>query len=166
MSGQVALVCPGVGTLVLPWWPEQLPRSGGGRTWSEVSRPGRTPLLVSDGLSLVEYQVSYLLREVDSTIPVTEHLAMLDALAATDQAMVLMAGDTNRGLFHLSEPSVVEVLHTEAGECTVADVSCTLKQASDAVVNLGPVPTRPNPMPESKKKKVLKGLKGKGSAGV
>lgn len=159
------LVCPGVGTLVLPWWPDTVTRSGNTRNWSETARPGRTPLLLSDGLNLPEYQVSYLVRTRDLSESVADHLALLDAIATSEVPVMLVLEGSNRGLFHLTEVSVSEVSHTTTGEPSSADVSATLKAASDASINIGPVPRKVNKMPEAKKKKNLKSTRGGGRAG-
>lgn len=161
-----ALVCQGVGTLVLPWWPDVITRSGNTRTWTEQTRPGRTPLLLSDGLALPEYQVSYLLRTGDLAESVADHIALLDAIATSETPVTLMLEGTNRGLFHVTEVSVAEVTHTTSGEPSSADISATLKAASDATINVGTIPRKANKMPESKKKKNLKSTKGKGNAGA
>lgn len=147
-----ALICPGVGTLVLPWWPETITRSGRLRTWSETARPGDLPLLLSDGMALEEYQISYLARSADLDEPVTEHVATLHAIAASLSPVSLLLEQTNRGLFHLTELSIAEVAHATTGDPTAVDVSATLKQASEATVNVGPVPRKKNKKPAKAKK--------------
>lgn len=155
------LVCQGVGTLTLPWWPETISRSGGTRAWTEQTRPGATPLLLSDGINLDEYQISYLARGRDLTTPMAEHLALLDAIKVSDTPVTLMLGGSNRGLFHLTDVSVVEVLHNADGVPTSCDVSATLRRASDATVNVGPIRRKKHKMPAKKKKKAKKKAKKK-----
>lgn len=161
-----SLVCQGVGTLVLPWWPDTVTRSGGIRQWTEQGRPGDYPLLLSEGLSLEEYQISYLARGRDLRESVSAHMELLDRIKVSEIPVVLMLEGSNRGLFHLTEVSVAESTHNTAGEPTSCDVSATLKRASEATVNVGPIPAKKNTMPASKKKKAKKKAKGSGSAGA
>lgn len=147
-----ALVCPGVGTLILPWWPDTITRSGGGRTWAETARPGDIPLLLPEGTALEEYQISYLARPRDLRSSVADHVGLLREMQASTTPVTLMLEQTNRGLFHLTDVSIAEINHTTSGEPAAVDVSATLKQASDATVNVGPVPRKKKKKKKTKKK--------------
>lgn len=132
------IACPGVGTLDLPWWP-QVSRSGFARTWSEIPRPGGYPLMVSDGVGLAQYVVSYLARDRDMTVSITEHLDLLRQISQSDKAVTFWLGTSNRGQYHVTEVSIEELFHTPTGWPTAADVSFTLKKASTWTVNVGPI---------------------------
>lgn len=166
MSG-ARLVSATLGVLALPWWPETVTRTPGRRTWAETARPGRAPLLLADEATLAEYQLSYLVRGLDLRGSVAAHVDLLERMAASEVPVSLLLGDTDRGLFHLTELSVVEVQHAASGEPSVVDVSVSLRQASEATVAVGPVPAAPTaPAVVKKTKKTLKGTKGKAGAGV
>ena len=147
------LIAPGLGTLVLPFWPEGIDGTPSGQTWTERARPGRAPLLLPEGLTLEERRLDYIARTRDLAQPIEEHLDLLRAIRVTQTPVTLMLEQSGRGLWHMTELSIVEVLHNRAGQVTSAEVSVTLRQASDATVNVGPLPRVTHPMPEAKKKK-------------
>lgn len=151
MSGHAVLHCRNVGTLRLPWWPASITRNGLSRSWTEVERPGRTPLLLAAGRILDEYEISYVARDADLAVSVADHVALLTVIARSKTPTQLtLAGDA-RGLFHVTNLSVVEIDHTAGGRPANVDVSLTLKRASDATVNVGPVPRKRHKRPTNKK---------------
>ena len=157
MSG-AWLVSATLGPLALPYWPDAVTRNPGRRVWSETERPGRAPLLLATGSTLAEYQLSYLVRDRDLRVPVSAHVDLLERMAASDEPVALVMGDSSRGMFHLTELSIAEVRHAGTGEPSSVDVSATLRQASEATISVGPVPAAPTPAPVVKatKKKTTK----------
>lgn len=143
-EGGVVLHCPGVATVRLNWWPTEISRSGLSRSWTEVERPGRRPLLLSPGLLLDEYAVGYLHRERDLSQPVADHVDALTSIARSKTPVELTMAKMARGLFHVTDLSLVEVDHATTGKPASVDVSLTLKRASDATVNVGPIPRKRN----------------------
>lgn len=141
-DGKVTLYCPGVALVRLPWWPEDVERGNGGRTWEEVPRPGREPLLLSSGRNLDTYSLGFTLRNADGR-HVADDVAAIEAIANSEVPCSLIMGGTLRGTFQVAEPPVfVELEHAAGGRPVVVDVSLTLKRASDATVKVGPVPRK------------------------
>lgn len=147
MSGSVVLVCPKVATVQLNWWPTEVTRSGIARSWTEIERPGRRPLMLSPGMMLDEYAVGYIHRDLDLSQSVADHVDGLTLIARSKTPVELTMAGTARGLFHVTDLSFVEVEHTTAGKPASVDVSMTLKRASDATVKVGPIPRKRNKIP-------------------
>lgn len=141
------LACPGVGTLDLPWWPDDVMRTGRGLVWSTVDRPGRTPLLLAQGRGLEEYRVGYHAQDQVRGRSAAAHLGLLDRVANAVTPVNLWLGSTNRGAFQLTDLSVVELEWTATGSPDEADVTFTLRRASTITLRVGPVPPRRNPNP-------------------
>lgn len=146
MSGSVVLYCPDVATVQLNWWPTEVSRSQIARSWTEVERPGRRPLMLSPGMALDEYSVGYLHREADLSQSVADHVDALTAIARSKTPVTLTMAGTVRGQFHVTDLSLVEVEHTTTGNPASVDVSMTLKRASEATVKVGPIPRVRNKM--------------------
>lgn len=157
MSGNVILHCQGVGRARLNWWPTEITRSGIGRSWTEIERPGRRPLLLTPGLLLDGYDIGYLHREQDLSQSVADHVNDLETIAKAKEPVELTMAGNVRGLFHITDLSIVEVEHTTGGQPAAVDVSLTLRRASDATLKVGPVPRRRNQVP-----KKLRGVGGTG----
>lgn len=145
------LFCPGVATVLLPWWPEDIERANLGRTWEEVARTGRAPLLLSSGKNLQEYNLGFTLRAREMGVSMADNISAIEAMADSQVPISLVMASTARGLFHMTALTVVETEHNQTGNPTVVDVTMTLKQASDAVVIVGPVPRKRNKKPNKDK---------------
>lgn len=143
----VVLVCPRVATVVLPWWPTEVSRSGLVRDWEEMQRPGRQPLMLSPSRRLGEYNLGFTLRHATYGTSVRGIVNDLESIAASETPVALVIARTSRGLFHVTEFDPVEVDHDTNGQPATVDVSMTLKRASDATVNVG----------------LIKRIKGRGS---
>ena len=151
-NGSALLVCPNVATVRLPWWPTEVTRSSLGRTWDEVERPGRKPLLVPGSRRLDEFAINFTASADALEVPMKDWIDALEAIAGTTIPVTLVMAATTRGLFQVSDLSLVEVQHGRAGVPRILDASMTLKRASDATVKVGIIPRRRN----------KKGKKGKG----
>lgn len=145
------LFCPGVATVQLPWWPEEVERANLGRTWEEITRTGRQPLLLSSGKNLQEYNLGFTLRAKEMGVSMADNIAAIEAMADSQIPISLVMASTVRGLFHITALGIVETEHNFAGHPTVVDVTMTLKEASDAVVIVGPVPRKRNKKPNKDK---------------
>lgn len=140
-DNKATLYCPGVALLRLPWWPEDLERGNVGRDWEQVPRSGRAPLLLSSGARLDTYDAGFTLRTADGR-HVADDIAALERIAKSQVACSLILGKVLRGVFQVTDLSIVELEHGTGGRPLVADVSLTLTRASDATVKVGPVPRR------------------------
>ena len=140
MAGEARLRHRKAGTLRLPWWPSDVTWTMPTRQWSESPRVGRQPLLLADGVGLAEYRLSFVLRAQDGKTDIVADLRLLAEMAASTIPTQLLLADRPVGHYRITDVSVVEVRHDTAGRVTVADVSCTLRQASDASpAKVGPV---------------------------
>lgn len=142
---QAALVHPAVGTVFLPWWPDDIEQADLARVYSEFARPGRSPLLTPEARPLDTYNLSFtLMGEVTNGVgtygqsvgPVVEALRLM---ADKPKPVSLVLAKSSRGLFHITGLSIAERDHTARGNPRWADVSMTLKRASDYTVKVGPV---------------------------
>jgi hypothetical protein len=138
MAGKARLRCVALNiTLELPWWPTEITRSLSVRTVGELDRPDALPLAVPSGLTPDDYSVGYMLRQDDWREPVGAHIRDLERIAASKKPVQLLLADQSEGLFRVESATVTALEFAESGQVSVADVSLTLKRASDAVVNVG-----------------------------
>ncbi len=136
---QAVLVHPRLPWAVLPWWPEDIEQSDLARTYSEFARPGLAPLLIPEAQSLDSYNVSFGVIEADGKGSVRPLTDALRALAGSEVPVSLVLAKSSRGLFHITGLTITERSHTKRGNESWADVSMTLKRASDYTVKVGPV---------------------------
>lgn len=136
-----ALVHPNIGTVTLPWWPDDIENTDLARTYAEFSRPGLPPLLTPEARPLDTYNLSFALMPQDySEGNVVEVVDGLKRMADATKPVSLVLARSSRGLFHITGLSITERDHTARGNPRWADVSMTLKRASDYTVKVGPVP--------------------------
>ena len=136
-----ALVHLTTGTVLLPWWPEEIEQGDLALTYFEFERPGLPPLLVPQAKPLDTYNLSFALVNGDYEGNVNATLDALRVMAAGSRPVSLVLAKSSRGLFHVTALSIIERDHTKAGNPKWADVSMTLKRASDYTVKVGPVKT-------------------------
>lgn len=149
---QVRLTSPQLGTVVLPWWPDEIAWGNMANTYDEQERPGRTPLLLRSGAGLEELRVGTVVRprdlegsgdvgtsggtDISPTIS-----TMLDTLRAMSRARqpitVAIAGRS--ALYRITDLGLTELEWSATGHPLVAEVSLTLKAASEAAVPVGPI---------------------------
>lgn len=150
MAARARLRCVGLRlTLMLPWWPEDVSWTLPAWEVSTMERPGRAPLDALKGLSAEAVTVGFVLRNRDffdrperrapgEASSVGEMLETLGRIAVAPFPSQLLLGDFDTGLWRLEAPSV-EVSQWGAGDLpSVADVSLTLRRASDAAIRVGP----------------------------
>ncbi len=138
MAGKARLRCVPLNiTLIMPWWPTEITRSLSVRTVADLDRPDALPLSVPSGLTPDDYSVGYLLRQDDWRESVASHIADLERIAASKKPVQLLLADQSEGLFRVDAATVTALEFAKSGQVSVADVSLTLKRASDAVVNVG-----------------------------
>jgi hypothetical protein len=136
---EAVLVHPVIGTVKLPWWPEDIEQGDLARTYSEFARPGRAALLTPEARPLDTYNLSFALLDRDYGGSVAPILESLRRMADATKPVSLVLAKSARGLFHVTGLSIVERDHTARGNPRWADVSMTLKRASDYTVKVGPV---------------------------
>lgn len=142
VTDSALLHCPGVDTLTLPWWPDDMAEAKVGASWTQLERPGRTPLLMYAGKQLRERTISYTARHRDFDAPVQHHLSRLADIAGSQVPVTLMLAATDAGQWHITDLSWTVVNHAADGQVAVAEVSMTLTRASEGGVKVGPVPPR------------------------
>lgn len=139
------LVCPGVGTLVLPWWPSEVEHSDLAASWVETARPGRAPVLTRAGDPLLSLRLAFTLRSTDVTESVASALAMVRRLAVAKPVVQVMLGSSDRGRWRITEAGAVESDWADDGQPSVVDVQLTLRAESNAAITVGPIKKKPKP---------------------
>lgn len=138
MAGQAQLRCvPLKIYLDLPWWPTDVARTLSVRNVSELERADKRPLSVPTSLTPDDYSIGYTLRHSDYRTPVAGHLNDLETIARSKTPVQLLLADQTEGLFRIESASVTVLEFATNGKPSVADVSLTLKRASDAQVKVG-----------------------------
>jgi len=138
MAGQAQLRCvPLKIYLDLPWWPTDVSRTLSVRNVSELERADKRPLAVPTSLTPDDYSIGYTLRHSDYRTPVAGHLNDLETIARSKTPVQLLLADQTEGLFRIESASVTVLEFAANGKPSVADVSLTLKRASDAQVKVG-----------------------------
>lgn len=137
----------------LPVWPSDVSMNLRGWATTDLDRPGRSPLTVQTGQVPDDIQMGYTARAVDVAAlqtggpvdfraSVQRHLDDLQALSVSRKPCQVVMRDRVLGLFRMEPPSVTVTDWAADGSPSVADVSLTLKRASDASVNVGLVKIR------------------------
>lgn len=148
---QVRLTSGQLGTVVLPWWPEEITWGGMAATYDEQERPGRKPLLLRTGAGLEELRIGTVVRPRDLAGSGTVGAAgedmspsissILDALRAMSVARqpitVAIAGRS--ALYRMTDLGITELEWSSSGSPLVAELSLTLKAASEAAIPVGPI---------------------------
>ena len=138
MAGQAQLRCvPLKIYLDLPWWPTDVARTLSVRNVSELERADKRPLSVPTSLTPDDYSIGYTLRHSDYRTPVAGHLNDLETISRSKTPVQLLLADQTEGLFRIESASVTVLEFATNGKPSVADVSLTLKRASDAQVKVG-----------------------------
>lgn len=124
-------------TLRLPWWPTDVGMTLGGWNRSELERPGKGPLSLPSSRISDDVTMGFTLRNADHRQTIAGMVQDLRKLARARKPSQLLLGDTDYGLFTLDPPQVTVLEFANDGSPSVADVSLTLKRASDATINVG-----------------------------
>jgi hypothetical protein len=146
-SQQVTISAPSVGTVVLPWWPDEIATSNIAGVYETQERPGRSPLLLRSGDSLYEMRVGCIVTVAD--VETSDHTVaqVLDALAtmATIDSPVTVKLANRSGRYRVTDLGITELDWDKAGSVLSAEVSMTLVVASEAVIPVGPIKKKPRP---------------------
>jgi hypothetical protein len=143
VSDRARLVCPGVGTLELPWWPDEVESSGLAAGYAETARPGRAPLLRRASDPLPATRITFTVSGTGLSQSAVQWTDLVRTLAAAKPVVQLLLGRSDRGAFRVVDASIVEREWAPNGDPAVADVTLELRSASDAAIPVGPVPKRP-----------------------
>jgi hypothetical protein len=143
---QVRLSAPSVGTVVLPWWPDEISSSNLASVYEEQARPGRTPLLLRSGEPLHEVRIGCIVSVTNSEWADENVANVLDGLAtlATVEAPIALKLASRSSQYRISDLGITELDWDETGAPTSAEVSLTLISASDAAVPVGPIKRKPS----------------------
>lgn len=143
---QVSLYVRGIGTVILPWWPEDISLSGGTNSYDEQARPSRKPLLLLDGIDLEELRIGCMVSLRDAVGPegmarANEVVAVLTGLRAMSVSLVPVQVKlaSRGGLYRITDLGVTELDWDSGGNPIAAEVSFTLREASQAVIPVGPI---------------------------
>ncbi len=144
-SKQVRLSAPVLGSVVLPWWPDEIATSNLASVYEEQTRPGRTPLLLRSGDSLPELRIGCIVSTTDlgQDENVAEVLDALRKLARARKPLTVKVASRG-GSYRMTDLGITELeWDAKTGQPSSAEVSITLIEASDAVVPVGPIKKKP-----------------------
>lgn len=141
---QVVLRCAPLGRdVALPFWPEEMTHTPSGWNVSSLERPRDVSYDRPSTLSTEERSMGFTVRNADYRQSIAPLLADLALIMSRKAPVQLILGDRDTGLWRIDPGSqITEVQWADDGTPSVADVSLTLKRASSAVVNVGPVKVR------------------------
>lgn len=127
--------------LVLPYGPRGTSLGGLAAPWSTIDRPGRKPLVVSDGGPLRTMALTVFLGHSDHQQTVEGMLDKLRKIAASgDRVTLVNLSPLERGPWRLEDVSVTGELRQEGtNHLTRASVALSFVEASDANPKLGPI---------------------------
>ena len=142
---QVKLTAPRIGTVTLPWWPDEIAWSGMASTYDEQERPGRRPLLLRQGVGLEELRIGTVVRTRDiegvggiEATSISDTLTKLRAMSrAVKPVTVSLAGRS--AAYRITDLGITELEWNTDGYPLVAEISLTLLEASEAAVPVGPI---------------------------
>lgn len=139
---KMRLYVRGIGTVVLPYYPEDIQFSGLSANYEEQRRPGRQPLLIRTGLSLREMRVGVVVSrqnlEARAEGNVQPILKTLGVMSRSKQPVeVKLAGRKSR--WRMTDLGITELDWSRKGLAILAEVSMTFVELSDATVPVGPI---------------------------
>lgn len=141
---QIKLTTDRIGSIVLPWWPDEIAWANMTATYAEQERPGRAPLLLRQGVGLEELRIGTVIRPADVEGAGSTGVAVsqiLDTLRLMSRAVAPCTASIagRSGSYRITDLGIVELEWGADGHPIVAEVSMTLVRASDAAVPVGPI---------------------------
>jgi|LakMenE18May11ns_1017448.scaffolds.fasta_scaffold9450342_2 hypothetical protein len=143
---QIKLTTDRIGTVVLPWWPDEIAWSGMAATYAEQERPGRRPLLLRQGVGLEELRIGTVVRPADLVTSSKGEMGVavsqvLDTLREMSRAVAPCTASIagRSATYRITDLGITELEWDGGGQPIVAEVSLTLVQASDAAIPVGPI---------------------------
>ncbi len=143
---QARLYAQGVGTVVLPWWPDEIAHAAIAPLYETQDRPGRAPLLLRSGDSLAEVRIGCLISTTTAEINGVGNVsAVLNGLRAAAQSKkpVNLRLASRKSQYRVTDLGITELDWDDKGQPISAEVSMTLTSASDAAVPVGPIKKKP-----------------------
>lgn len=139
ITRQARLFAPTIGTVVLPWWPDEISGSNLAGIYETQERPGRTPLLLRSGDPLPEVRIGCVVSTAAADRGnVQRTLTYLGRMSRT-RATVTLKLASRAGRYRVTDLGITELDWDKVGNPSSAEVSMTLISASDAAVPVGPV---------------------------
>jgi hypothetical protein len=141
---QVRLAAPTIGTVVLPWWPDEVAESNLAGIYEEQLRPGRRPLFLRSGDPLPELRIGCIVSTTSAEGPgnVATVLQGLRRMAVAKKPVTARLASRS-ARYRVSDLGITELDWDPKGEPTSAEVSLALVAASDAAVPVGPIKKKP-----------------------
>lgn len=140
VTRQVRISAPTIGTVVLPWWPDEIAESNLAGIYEQQARPGRRPLLLRSGSPLPELRIGCIVSTTSADTPgsVAGVLAALRTLALARKPVDVKLASRSAA-FRITDLGISELDWDTDGQPSSAEVSLTLVSASDAAVPVGPI---------------------------
>ena len=144
LGRQVQISAPVLGTVVLPWWPDEIADSNLAGVYETQDRPGRAPLLLRSGDPLPELRIGCIVSTSNTgqTGNVAALLAGLRRLALAKKPVTVKLASRSAP-YRMTDLGITELDWDSDGQPSSAEVSLTLTSASDAVVPVGPIKKKP-----------------------
>lgn len=144
VTRQVRISAPAIGTVVLPWWPDEIASANLAGVYEEQARPGRTPLLLRSGDPLPELRIGCIVSTTSADRPgsVATVIAGLRRLALAKKPVDVKLASRSAS-YRITDLGITELDWDTTGEPSSAEVSLTLLSASDAAVPVGPIKKKP-----------------------
>ncbi len=136
---QARIVCAGIGTVVLPWWPDSLDYSGLAPRYTDVDRPAAESLIHRSFEPLETLTIVFMVSGSNRNESVEYWSQMVRQLARAKPLCQLVLGDHDRGRWLVADAGYTESDQTATGEPSVMEVTLQLRQKSQAVITVGPV---------------------------
>lgn len=131
---------PLAGTVVrMPWMPDEIETSNLAQQWTQINRPGRTPLLYSQGKSLQTVTFPVRLVYPGQTHVVDGTIKALEKLTRGSNPVRLDVASQYYGLFRITALTKRETRWNARGQVVDAEITIELTQSSDAAAAVGPI---------------------------
>lgn len=144
ITRQVRISAPAIGTVVLPWWPDEIAAGNLAGVYEEQPRPGRSPLLLRSGDPLPELRIGCIVSTTtaDAAGNVGQVVAGLRRLALAKKPVDVKLASRSAS-YRITDLGITELDWDSNGEPSSAEVSLTLLSASGAAVPVGPIKKKP-----------------------
>lgn len=151
-SASARLICDGIGTLELPWWPTDLEYSNLAPNYTEKEKTGAVTTLYRTNEPLEALRIVFTLRGATLNDSAGEWVNIVRVLAKAKPICRLMLAASDRGTWVVTEAGYSEADWTAAGDAAVAEVTIQLRQA-DHQIPVGPVAKKKKKSKKKAKKK-------------
>lgn len=140
VTRQMRITAPTVGTVVLPWWPDDISLDGLAGIYETQDRPGRAPLLLRSADPLPELRVGCIVSTKNMGAPgnVSKTLIALRRMAVVKKPVTVKLASRS-GRYRFTELGITELEWDRNGQPSSAEVSMTFTRESDAAIPVGPI---------------------------